>query len=113
MEASDLVPGDIVKFGTGDRIPADVRLSVAVDLEIDESSLTGENKPCRKHTEKIEVSSEDLSLAERKNIAFMGTLVRNGHGSGIVIGTGKDTEFGAVFKMMKEVGGVFTSPVTS
>lgn len=51
----------------------------AVDLEIDESSLTGENKPCRKHTNPIEGNAADLPLAERKNIGFMGTLVRRGN----------------------------------
>jgi Ca2+-transporting ATPase len=106
MLGNDLVPGDIVDFSTGDRIPADVRLITAIDLEIDESSLTGENKPCKKHCQAIEAYSEELPLAERKNIAFMGTLIRHGRGSGVVIGTGKDTEFGAVFKMMKEVGGM-------
>ncbi|TPX65533.1 hypothetical protein SpCBS45565_g05106 [Spizellomyces sp. 'palustris'] len=101
--ASELVPGDIVKFSTGDRVPADSRLATAHDLQIDESSLTGENEPCRKHTDVIEGRSEDLPLAERRNVAFMGTLVRNGHGLGIVVGTGKHTEFGMVFTMMKEV----------
>ncbi|KAJ3037008.1 High affinity Ca2+/Mn2+ P-type ATPase-like protein [Rhizophlyctis rosea] len=103
MLANELVPGDIVRFSTGDRIPADVRLVGASDLEIDESSLTGENEPCNKHFDVIEGNSADLPLAERRNIAFMGTLVRNGHGFGIVVGTGKDTEFGMVFNMMKEV----------
>ncbi|KAF9155213.1 High affinity Ca2+/Mn2+ P-type ATPase-like protein, partial [Mortierella sp. AD010] len=102
--ASQLVPGDLVKFGIGDRIPADCRLVTAVDLEIDESNLTGENKPCRKQTEAI-VSNEytELTITERKNIAYMGTLVRNGHGTGIVVGTSKETEFGVVFCMMQEV----------
>ncbi|KAJ3329828.1 High affinity Ca2+/Mn2+ P-type ATPase-like protein [Blyttiomyces sp. JEL0837] len=103
IPASDLVPGDVVQFGTGDRVPADVRLATSIDLEIDESSLTGENKPCRKTASPVEGVSDDLSLAERKNIAFMGTLVRHGHGTGVVIGTGKHTEFGHVFSMMKEV----------
>ncbi|KAJ3005409.1 High affinity Ca2+/Mn2+ P-type ATPase-like protein [Thoreauomyces humboldtii] len=101
--ATELVPGDIVRFSTGDRIPADVRLATAHDLQIDESSLTGENEPCGKHHDVVEGRSQDLPLAERRNIAFMGTLVRNGHGSGIVVGTGKHTEFGMVFYMMKEV----------
>ncbi|KAF8978440.1 High affinity Ca2+/Mn2+ P-type ATPase-like protein [Entomortierella lignicola] len=102
--ASQLVPGDLVKFGIGDRIPADCRLVTAVDLEIDESNLTGENKPCRKQTEAI-VGNEytELSITERKNIAYMGTLVRNGHGTGIVVGISKETEFGVVFCMMQEV----------
>lgn len=75
-----------------------------VDLEVDESSLTGENKPCRKHCSIIEdVDPAHLSLADRRNIAFMGTLVRNGHALGIVVGIGNETEFGVVFKTMQEV----------
>ncbi|KAG0318520.1 High affinity Ca2+/Mn2+ P-type ATPase-like protein [Dissophora globulifera] len=102
--ASQLVPGDLVKFGIGDRIPADCRLVTAVDLEIDESNLTGENKPCRKQTEPV-IGNEytELSITERKNIAYMGTLVRNGHGTGIVVGTAKHTEFGVVFDMVQGV----------
>ncbi|KAJ3159460.1 High affinity Ca2+/Mn2+ P-type ATPase-like protein [Geranomyces michiganensis] len=101
--AAELVPGDVVRFSTGDRIPADVRLATSHDLHLDESSLTGETEPCGKHHDAIEGRSQDLPLAERNNIAFMGTLVRCGHGSGIVVGTGKHTEFGHVFYMMKEV----------
>ncbi|KAG0244799.1 High affinity Ca2+/Mn2+ P-type ATPase-like protein [Actinomortierella wolfii] len=102
--ASQLVPGDVVKFGIGDRIPADCRLITAVDLEIDESNLTGENKPCKKHTLAItEDVYRELAITERRNIAYMGTLVRNGHGTGVVVGTAKNTEFGVVFCMMQEV----------
>ncbi|KAI8377809.1 PMR1-type calcium-transporting P-type ATPase [Radiomyces spectabilis] len=102
--ANELVPGDLVHFSIGDRIPADCRLVTAVDLEIDESNLTGENKPRRKILEAIGTHPySELSLAERDNIAFMGTLVRNGHGTGIVVATGKSTEFGNVFEMMQEV----------
>lgn len=95
--ASELVPGDLVRFSTGDRIPADCRLVTvslpcrvtpplilissvkAVDLEIDESNLTGENKPRRKIVDAINADAyAELALSERDNIAFMGTLVRNG-----------------------------------
>ncbi|KAJ3162948.1 High affinity Ca2+/Mn2+ P-type ATPase-like protein [Irineochytrium annulatum] len=103
IPATELVPGDLVQFRTGDRIPADIRLVTAIDLEVDESSLTGETKPCKKNNNKIGSLVADLPLADRKNIVFMGTLVRNGHGTGIVVGTGKNTEFGFVFKMMKDV----------
>lgn len=70
---------------------------------MDESSLTGENVACRKHNQTLETAESDLPLAERKNIGFMGTLIRNGHATGVVIATGKETEFGVVFNMMKEV----------
>lgn len=100
--ASDLVPGDIVSFGIGDRIPADVRIIEAIDLKIEEASLTGEPKASKKHTDAI-TDGTNSQLAERRNMAFMGTLVRSGHGKGIVTGTGENTEFGVIFHMMKEV----------
>jgi len=103
MLGNNLVPGDVVRFSIGDRIPADVRITTAVDLEIDESSLTGETRPCLKNTEAISRDIPEVNLAERKNIAFMGTLVRNGYGMGVVIGTGKNTEFGTIFTMVNEV----------
>ncbi|KAI8811154.1 hypothetical protein BJ742DRAFT_798398 [Cladochytrium replicatum] len=103
MLATELVCGDIVKFTAGDRIPADIRLITAFDVEVDESSLTGEAKPCQKHTQSIDTASQDLPLADRTNIGFMGTLVRRGHGSGVVVGTGRNTEFGTVFSMMRDV----------
>ncbi|CAK9781097.1 calcium-transporting P [Cutaneotrichosporon oleaginosum] len=109
--ANTLVPGDLVTFGVGDRVPADIRLTSAIQLEIDESALTGETRPARKNTEMCERGEgEDThgegggkALGERHCMAFMGTLVRSGHGSGIVVGTGKDTEFGVVFSMMQDV----------
>ncbi|EPQ55398.1 Ca-transporting ATPase [Gloeophyllum trabeum ATCC 11539] len=103
--ANELVPGDIVTFTTGDRIPADVRLISAVDLEIDESSLTGETTSRRKDAETCVSGGMGgpAALADRTCIAYMGTLVRNGRGSGTVIATGKDTEFGVIFSMMEDV----------
>lgn len=103
--ANELVPGDIVTFTTGDRIPADLRLITASDLEIDESSLTGETTSRRKGTEpcKADGGYGPAAVADRTCIAYMGTLVRSGRGSGIVIGTGTQTEFGVIFAMMQEV----------
>ncbi|KAL9712101.1 High affinity Ca2+/Mn2+ P-type ATPase-like protein [Leucoagaricus gongylophorus] len=109
--ANELVPGDLVKFSTGDRIPADIRITDAVDLEIDESSLTGETNARSKTNEKCAYVSgsggqpggEPAALADRSCIAYMGTLVRNGRGSGVVIATGEDTEFGVIFSVMQQV----------
>ena len=109
--ANTLVPGDLVTFSVGDRVPADVRLISAVELEVDESALTGETKPARKGTDACvpDLSAHEgaksggLALSERTCVAFMGTLVRNGHGSGIVVGTGTKTEFGVIFSMMQDV----------
>ncbi|TIB03125.1 hypothetical protein E3P96_01968 [Wallemia ichthyophaga] len=99
--ANDLIPGDVVTFSTGDRIPADVRIIEAVDLEIDESNLTGETKPTKKTTEQSDLLK--VGVSDRKCIAHMGTLVRSGHGRGLVVGTGSETEFGVVFTMMQDV----------
>jgi magnesium-transporting ATPase (P-type) len=98
--ANGLVPGDIVSFSTGDRIPADVRLFAAQGLEVDESSLTGETDARRKD---VEPCAPGLPLAERSSMVYMGTLVRAGRGSGVVVATGKETEFGLIFSMMEEV----------
>lgn len=82
MLANELVPGDLVTFEVGDRIPADVRLISALDLEIDESSLTGETHPASKDTKVCNAPhlrpGETVALADRTCIAYMGTLVRNG-----------------------------------
>ncbi|KAJ3315590.1 High affinity Ca2+/Mn2+ P-type ATPase-like protein [Boothiomyces sp. JEL0838] len=101
--ASELVPGDVVKFSRGDRIPADCRLLESVSLEVDESNLTGETEPSRKDTKVIHSYSNDLSFAERTNLVFMGTLVRNGHGTALVFGTANKTELGSVLRMVSEV----------
>ncbi|ODQ82707.1 hypothetical protein BABINDRAFT_159232 [Babjeviella inositovora NRRL Y-12698] len=100
--ASTLVPGDLVHFSVGDRVPADIRVTEAVHLSIDESNLTGENNPVFKNIDAIR-SSEVVPVTGRESIAFMGTLVRDGHGSGIVVATGSLTEFGTVFAMMSEI----------
>ena len=120
VAAAQLVAGDLVLFSTGDRIPADIRITYAADLTIDESNLTGENEPVMKaiavlgrerHRESTFDSpprtpmfaspaagtvGADVRLNDQHNIAFMGTLVRSGHGEGIVIATGSKTEFGTI-----------------
>ncbi|KAK7830309.1 hypothetical protein U0070_018817 [Myodes glareolus] len=98
MLARDLVPGDIVSLSIGDRIPADIRLTEVTDLLVDESSFTGEVEPCSK-TDSPLVASGDLSTLS--NVVFMGTLVQCGKGQGVVIGTGEQSQFGEVFKMMQ------------
>ncbi|XP_060717335.1 calcium-transporting ATPase type 2C member 1 isoform X1 [Tachysurus vachellii] len=98
MLARELVPGDTVCLSVGERVPADLRLFEAIDLSVDESSLTGETTPCSKTVIPQLVSGD---LTSRSNIAFMGTLVCSGKAKGIVIGTGESSEFGEVFKMMQ------------
>ncbi|XP_044284009.1 calcium-transporting ATPase type 2C member 2 [Varanus komodoensis] len=96
--ARELVPGDIVCLSMGDRVPADLRLTEVTDLLVDESSFTGEAEPCSKKTGILAEPGDFMTLS---NVAFMGTLVRYGKGKGIVIGTGKSSQFGEVFKMMQ------------
>ncbi|XP_039083252.1 calcium-transporting ATPase type 2C member 2 [Hyaena hyaena] len=96
--ARDLVPGDVVSLSTGDRIPADIRLTEVTDLLVDESSFTGEAEPCSK-TDSLLTGGGDLTALS--NIVFMGTLVQYGKGQGVVIGTGERSQFGEVFKMMQ------------
>ncbi|KAI9510330.1 Ca-transporting ATPase [Russula earlei] len=98
--ANEVVPGDLITFATGDRIPADLRIVTAVELDIDESSLTGETTARRKE---VAPCAESTEMAERSCIAYMGTLVRNGRGSGVAIATGTQTEFGVIFSMMQDV----------
>ncbi|CAH0546436.1 unnamed protein product [Brassicogethes aeneus] len=98
--ARELVPGDVVLLNVGDRVPADIRLFEATDLTIDESSFTGETEPARKNINAV--SRPNGPSSSNTNIAFMGTLVRCGNGKGYVVGTGTNSEFGTVFKMMLE-----------
>lgn len=94
IDISAITIGDIVILSTGSIIPADLRIIESRDLEINESSLTGESKPEFKNSDKLQ--SEPKSLNEIKNIAFMGTSVSNGTGKGVVIRLAKDTEFGKI-----------------
>ncbi|XP_048010115.1 calcium-transporting ATPase type 2C member 1 [Megalobrama amblycephala] len=98
--ARELVPGDTVCLSVGERVPADLRLFEAVDLTVDESSLTGETTPCTK-TSAPQPAATNGDITSRSNVSFMGTLVRCGKAKGIVIGTGENSEFGEVFKMMQ------------
>ena len=95
--SSEIVPGDMVQLRSGDKIPADMRLYYTKDLKIDESILTGESISVKKRTE---VFPSNTILAERKNMAYGGTLVTNGYGIGIVVLTGDDTETGKVSQSM-------------
>jgi len=100
IDASHLVPGDIVLLEIGDRVPADLRLIEAINLKIDESALTGESASINK-TDKV--ISKAVPLAEQFNMARMGTSVTNGYARGIVVATGMDTEFGRIARLTSEV----------
>jgi len=101
VPASELVPGDIVFLEAGNYIPADVRLLEAINLRIDEASLTGESVPVEKNAQtRLE---KDIPLGDRKNTAFMGTLVNYGRGKGVVVSTGMNTELGMIATMLQSV----------
>jgi Ca2+-transporting ATPase len=100
IPARNLVPGDTILLQTGDRIPADSRLTEAVNLKIDESPLTGESVAVNKTIERI---SGDIPVADRRNMAYMGTTVVYGRGKALVTGTGMATEFGKIAGMLQEV----------
>ncbi len=103
-----VVPGDIVHIRTGDKIPADMRLYHVKDLRIDESILTGESVSVQKQTR---IFPPLTDLADRKNMAYAGTLVVNGYGIGIVVSTGDDTETGKISQTMHKAEDIET-PLT-
>jgi Ca2+-transporting ATPase len=92
--AADLVPGDVVLLEAGDHVPADIRLTETASLRIEEAMLTGESVPAEKAA--AAELSEATPLAERVNMAYAGTSVTYGRGSGVVCLTGMDTEIGKI-----------------
>ncbi|MTH52683.1 calcium-translocating P-type ATPase, SERCA-type [Bacillus mangrovi] len=97
-----LVPGDIVKFTAGDRIGADVRLLSVKSLEIEESALTGESLPVQKTCGALKV--QEAGLGDLTNMAFMGTLVTRGSGTGMVVATGMKTAMGQIADLLQSAG---------
>ena len=106
IAAAELVVGDVVILETGSQVPADLRLVQAWSLKIEESVLTGESVPVEKTSEKPEV--EKTAVGERKNEAFMSTLVTAGRGEGIVTATGMQSEIGKVASMIRAVPREYT-----
>ncbi|PIA14314.1 calcium ATPase [Coemansia reversa NRRL 1564] len=96
IDASDLVPGDLVELNEGEAVPADLRLVFCAQLEIIESVLTGESIGVAKDPRAIKVRTRQLPLGDCKGNAFMSTMVSHGRGRGIVIRTGPKTEIGKI-----------------
>ena len=100
IPVKDLVIGDLVILETGRTVPADLRLTKAINLKIDESSLTGESIPVVKNSDVI--LNKDTPIADRVNVCYMSSNVVYGHGEGIVISIGMNTQIGTIAKMLNE-----------
>lgn len=99
VPSREAVPGDLIKFSSGDRIGADVRIIKSSSLEIEESALTGESVPAVKQHAAISYAAE--GIGDEENMAFMGTMVTRGSGEGIVIFTGMNTAMGKIADMLQ------------
>jgi Ca2+-transporting ATPase len=106
IHTKDLVPGDIVILETGAIIPADVRLIEAINLKIQESSLTGESVPVDKRTETL--TGDDIALGDRINMAFSTGMVTYGRGRGVVVETGMGTQVGKIADMLQHAEDIET-----
>ncbi len=100
IHSSELVVGDIVLLEAGDIVPADLRLLESVNLKCNESSLTGESVPVEKDAKSV--LNEKTPLADRKNMAYKGSVITIGRGEGVVVAIGKDTELGKIATMLNQ-----------
>jgi P-type Ca2+ transporter type 2C len=100
VSARDLVPGDILQLEAGNVLPADVRLLEAVNLRIQEAALTGESEPVEKQIAAL--SGEDLPIGDRRNMAYMGTIVTQGRGLALTVATGMQTELGKIADLIQQ-----------
>jgi Ca2+-transporting ATPase len=99
IDADEMVPGDIVLVEAGDRIPADGRLLMLANLEIEEAALTGESQPVAKALDAID--REGLSIGDRLNTVYKNTTVTRGRGEFVVTGTGMETEIGKIAGLLR------------
>jgi Ca2+-transporting ATPase len=102
VDTRELVPGDLVLLEAGDRVPADMRFTETWSLEVDESQLTGESTPVAKQADWA--GDEAAALADRRNMAYLGSVVTRGHGAGLVVATGMATEMGGIATLMEAAG---------
>jgi potassium/sodium efflux P-type ATPase len=100
IEASQLVPGDVVLLEAGDKVPADIRLFAASSLTVQEAMLTGESLPSAKDLAAVEAAA---ALGDRQNMLYAGTLISTGQGQGWVVGIGKQTEMGRISELLDKV----------
>lgn len=102
IPSEQVVPGDILLFESGNKVPADLRLIQAQNLTVDESFLTGESISVEKNTE---LQSEDVRVSDRKNMLYAGSTITKGRGAGIVVATGNSTQVGIIAKSVSESEG--------
>lgn len=95
----EVVPGDIIVLDPGDKVPADARIIESKNLEVVEASLTGESMPIEKN---IDVLDEKTSMADRKNMVYLGTVISRGNGRAVVVATGTRTEIGHIANLVYE-----------
>ncbi len=100
ISSTEIVPGDVVFLEEGNFVPADLRLTDTHNLKIQESALTGESQPVEKDAD--EILEKKIDLAQRKNMAYSGTMVSYGRGVGLVVSTGMKTEIGKIASMLQE-----------
>jgi magnesium-transporting ATPase (P-type) len=103
IDGEDIVPGDVVLLESGDRVPADIRLTSGTNLEVDESALTGESASVLKDPDWR--GEENAPLGDRRNMAFAGTTVTRGRGRGLVVETGSETVIGRLARDVSAVEG--------
>ncbi len=102
IPARELVVGDVVLLEAGNIVPADLRVIEVVNLGVMEAALTGESEAVRKQVESL--ADEKIPLGDRKNLAYMGTIVAQGRGTGVVVETGMRTELGKIAGMIQDIG---------
>ena len=100
IKTSELVHGDIVFLEAGSIVPADLRLIESTNIKINEASLTGESEPVEKFAEIV--YDKEVSLADRKNMAYAGSVVENGHAKGLVVAIGIESEIGKIAESLKD-----------
>lgn len=102
IPSEEIVPGDIVLLEAGDAIAADMRIIESSSIKIEEASLTGESVPVNKFADVLEFTNDDITLGDRKNMAYMGTNVVYGRGEGVVVATGMQTEMGNIANIISQ-----------
>jgi len=109
VPSEELVPGDLLLLRAGDKVPADLRLVRETELRVNESALTGESAPVDK--DEVVLPAATL-VADRRNMAYSGTLVTAGHGAGIVVATGAETELGEIHRLVGATE-ILATPLTA